>query len=115
IKAAEAPDNAAFAVMLAVFDTDRFCEFKETSYMVCKMAGAASLSATEGTVQAHLLHDIIGNPFRPVALASAIRHWNDGTVMKMGQGIYDERAFDRLPILADGLEEAGCTNQDILQ
>jgi hypothetical protein len=30
------------------------------------------------------------------------------------QGLYDERAFDHLPILADALEEAGCTNADIL-
>lgn len=29
-------------------------------------------------------------------------------------GIDNEQAFDRLPILADALEDAGCTNQDIL-
>ena len=28
--------------------------------------------------------------------------------------IYEERAFDRLPILADALEGAGCTNADVL-
>ena len=40
--------------------------------------------------------------------------WNDGTVRKIAQAIYDERAFDRLPILADALEDAGCDNADIL-
>jgi hypothetical protein len=35
-------------------------------------------------------------------------------VQKIAQAIYDERAFDRLPILVDALEEAGCTGQDIL-
>jgi len=38
-----------------------------------------------------------------------------GTVIKLAQAIYDDRAFDRLPILADALEEAGCTNIDILE
>jgi hypothetical protein len=40
--------------------------------------------------------------------------WNDGCVVKIAQGIADERAFDRLPILADALEDAGCTDSDVL-
>ncbi len=40
--------------------------------------------------------------------------WNDGAIPKMAQAIYDDRAFDRLPILADALEDAGCDNQEIL-
>jgi hypothetical protein len=40
--------------------------------------------------------------------------WNDGIVIKLAQAIYEERAFDRLPILADALEEAGCSDTEIL-
>jgi hypothetical protein len=40
--------------------------------------------------------------------------WNAATVWKIAQAIYDDRAFDCLPILADALEEAGCDNADIL-
>jgi hypothetical protein len=40
--------------------------------------------------------------------------WHDGTVVKLAQGIYDERAFDRLPQLADALNDAGCRDTDIL-
>ncbi len=40
--------------------------------------------------------------------------WNDGTVRKLAQLIYDDRAFDRLPLLADALEDAGCTDATIL-
>jgi hypothetical protein len=61
--------------------------------------------------QSHLLRDIFGNPYRPVAVELA---WRTDTVLQLAQGIYDERAFDRLPILADALEEAGCTSADML-
>jgi hypothetical protein len=60
------------------------------------------------------LRDIFDNPFRPVTIDPAWLTWRDGTLPKLAQDIYDERAFDRLPILADALEDAGCDNADIL-
>jgi hypothetical protein len=69
---------------------------------------------TEEAGQAALLHDILGNPFRPVALDPSLLTWQRGTIPKLAEDIYDDRAFDRLPILADALEEAGCTDPDIL-
>jgi hypothetical protein len=62
-------------------------------------------------IHCSFLRDIFGNPFRPVTLDPASRTAN---VVGLAQSIYDERAFDRLPILADALEDAGCTNADIL-
>jgi hypothetical protein len=64
--------------------------------------------------QTLLLRDIVGNPFRPWAIAPAWSSWNDSTVVRLAQTIYDERRFADLPILADALEEAGCDNADIL-
>ena len=61
------------------------------------------------------LRDIFGNPFRPVALDPAWFRWNDGAIPRIAQAIYDERRFADLPILADALEEAGCTSADILE
>ena len=55
--------------------------------------------------------DIFGNPFRPVVLDPS---WLTSTVVALAQGIYQDRAFDRMPILADALQDAGCENDDIL-
>ncbi len=64
------------------------------------------------STQCALLRDIAGNPFRSIPLDTA---WRTATVTGLAQTIYDDRAFDRHPILADALEDAGCTNTDILQ
>jgi hypothetical protein len=61
-----------------------------------------------------LLRDIFGNPFRFPRIDAAVLGWNGGTLVKLAQTIYGDRAFDRLPILADALEEAGCDNANIL-
>jgi hypothetical protein len=57
------------------------------------------------------LRDIFGNPFWPVPLDPA---WRTPKVVDLAQENYDQRAFERLPVLADALEEAGCSNADIL-
>jgi hypothetical protein len=68
-----------------------------------------------GPQQCAFLRDLFGNPFCPLPrLPAAILAWNDGTVHRIAEGIYTERAFDRLPILADALEDAGCDNANIL-
>jgi hypothetical protein len=35
-------------------------------------------------------------------------------VVELARTIYESRAFDRMPDLAEALERAGCTNADIL-
>jgi hypothetical protein len=74
----------------------------------------AAAEAAESAAQCGLLRDIYGNPFRPAALDPAWLVWDGGTIQKLAQAIYDERAFERLPVLADALEEAGCANEDLL-
>jgi hypothetical protein len=60
---------------------------------------------------ADLIRDIFGNPFRPATFNPA---WRTTDVTLLAQGIYEERAFDRMPILADALQDAGCDNEDML-
>jgi hypothetical protein len=40
--------------------------------------------------------------------------WLTSDVVALARGIYEERAFDRMPILADALQDAGCDNDDVL-
>ena len=54
--------------------------------------------------QIQVIKEVIGNPFRPVAFDP---DWRTSTVVALAAGIYDEKAFERLPLLADALEAAG--------
>jgi hypothetical protein len=68
--------------------------------------------AVERRVQATLLHDIIGNPFRPPAFDPA---WRTPRVVTLAHVVYDQRNFERMPELAQALEEAGCADTAILE
>jgi hypothetical protein len=79
------------------------------------LASEARLRPDEALLdRAALVRDVFGNLFRPVAVDPAWLAWNDGTLVRLARALYDEGAFDRLPVLADALEEAGCTDPDIL-
>jgi hypothetical protein len=40
--------------------------------------------------------------------------WLTEAVLRLANGISEDRGFDRLPILADAMEETGCTDEGIL-
>jgi hypothetical protein len=84
----------------------------------CAMYGGPLNIAQTGpdalSLVATLLHDVLGNPFRRPSIDPHWQTWNDGTVVKLAQAIYEERGFERLPILADALQDAGCTDAAIL-
>ena len=68
--------------------------------------------------QCGILREVVGNPFRPVALN---RVWRTPTVTALATAAYDDRILpaghldpDQLAILADALEDAGCDNADML-
>lgn len=85
---------------------------QEAAERVAQYAAWAKLSYAR---QADLLRCLFGpHRFRPFTLDPTWLAWNDGTIPKIAQAIYDERGFEDLPILADALEDAGCDNEDIL-
>jgi hypothetical protein len=60
---------------------------------------------------ASIVKCVLGFHLRPRALHVS---WHTTPVQSLAEGIYADRAFDRLPILADALQDAGCDNADIL-
>ena len=105
----DAAHVASHAALEVAWDAGRLRKGKEAAQLAFD-----NDYAVERIAQTMALRDIFGNPFRPVTIDPAWLTWNDGTIPKLAQAIYDERAFDRMPILADALEEAGCTNSGIL-
>jgi hypothetical protein len=59
-----------------------------------------------------LIRDIFGNPFRPVTFDP---RWRTSDSVGLATGIYEDRAFDRLPILADALIDSGCDDEQVLR
>jgi hypothetical protein len=76
----------------------------------------------EGPAQAALLRCLLGPlAFRPVSLAPTLLRWDAGTIERLARAVYEERFLpegtldpDRLEVLADALEEAGCRDEDVL-
>jgi hypothetical protein len=76
---------------------------------------ATAARFAEAAVNSALLRDVLGYPFRPApAIAPAWLACNDGAVRQIAQAIYDDEAFDLLPLLADALEDAGCAEAEVL-
>lgn len=61
--------------------------------------------------QSRLLRDIVGNPFRPGVFDP---RWRTADVTELARTIYEDRAFDRMQILADALMDAGCADEQVL-
>jgi len=68
-------------------------------------------SAGERAVQADLVRDIFGNPF---CLVTVEPRWLSSDVLGLARGIYEDGAFERVPLLADALMDAGCADEQVL-
>lgn len=93
---------------------------------------------------ADILRDIFGNPWKPVSRTGRVllgerskaeinqqamtfvigpasvfleqpAMWLTSTVLSLAEAIYNDRAFERMPVLGDALEDAGCTEESILR
>jgi hypothetical protein len=86
--------------------------------LAARARGAAGRPSAkkERAVQCLFLRDIFPPTlFRSMqGIDSAWLGWNGGTVVKLAQAAYDERASEQMSILADALEDAGCDNEEVL-
>jgi hypothetical protein len=113
-----APDSS-YVSMLTIHAADAvtYRAAPDCSYVsMLTVQRTLSAAAYRGTLDSdtplflRVVYDVVGNPFRPVVDAG----WRIHTVTQLAWAIYAERGFDRLPILADTLEDAGCTARAIL-
>jgi len=74
------------------------------------------IETCETVWQAQLVREIFDHPFqaRP-PFDPTWREANGGLVSRIAEGIYHERAWGDLPILADALEDAGCDDAGLLE
>jgi hypothetical protein len=61
-----------------------------------------------------LARDVFGNQLTCPVVDPAWLRWNEGTISRWALSVYNGRAFDELPVLADAFEEAGCIDARIL-
>jgi hypothetical protein len=116
-----ASDNATeAAAYAATWDDEQAAEQAAiyTAYAVDEAGPGPLHSARWGTTgtaeraaQGELLRCVFGNPFRPLRSNPS---WVTPAVSGLAVRIYQKKAFDLLPVLADALEEAGCDNAEVL-
>jgi hypothetical protein len=100
---------AAFFVAFDLMAVARTPGTARTAASVAHATAQARNTDQEPSIQAALVRCIFGNPLRPVTVDPA---WLNVTAL--ARIIYDERSFDQMPDLADALEGAGCTNDEVL-
>lgn len=65
--------------------------------------------------KASILRDIAGNPFRSVPALPYLYTGDRYTIHQLARAMYESRDFAAMPQLGDALEEAGCTDEEILR
>jgi len=121
-EAGEGVGNATLAALHALLWTveNSTQAEEEVPNQTCRALTCSNPQAQRSEAEAvcKLHRDIFGNPFRPVSLNPG---WLTSGRIALAKGVYDNRQLpsgyldaDRLAVLADALEEAGCDNAEIL-
>jgi hypothetical protein len=87
-----------------------FCEITAANPEPAELTG---ICAWLGTGAIALVREVFG-PCLRCTIDPGWLTWNDHTVARLARTICDDSDFKLLPVLADALEESGCTEVDLL-
>lgn len=106
--------NAVYATLLALDPSQQANEWRSAVY-VARLETWPPDEPPEGELSARvaLVRDIFECPFRPPSKRIDPKRLSD-TAVALARGIEEDQAFDRLPILADALQESGCEDPTML-
>jgi len=107
----EAADRSTVAAWTVLRQFDREFAHRYASGLTEEMAIALDRLEQVSKELSRLIREVYGNPFRSVTLDS---RWLTSTVIDLASTIYDDRAYHRMPILADALMDAGCDSEEII-
>jgi hypothetical protein len=71
----------------------------------------ALIDHREAVAQVRVIHDAFGNPFQTRPFDP---RWRTSDVVGLARAIYEDRSFERVPMLGDALMDAGCSDQAVL-
>lgn len=119
---AQPADYCAYRVVQVAGETELPADWgRDTlAHMATTAPGAFSWTGTGWDKEVFAAHTAIivgwvrcvfGNPFRPAAVDP---EWRTAAVVGLAEFVDAGRAWDRLPVLADALEDAGCTDPDLI-
>jgi hypothetical protein len=104
--------NACAATAVNIYEA--FVDATQSYNAAHTAPDAPSIIAADRLERCQLIRDVVGNPFRPISIASNWLIAKDGAVPKLAEQIYDKRGFDNLPCLANTLEDVCCDDADLL-
>ncbi len=88
----------------------------ELGYTRTRLSANPSIGQNARARHRFFVAEILGNPFRPVQIEPS---WRTTNIVHLAQAIYHSRSGnaldgERFPILADALEDVGCTDRTLL-